>query len=296
MTESYQEIFRQQTGPLEPLPTGESPVLERLPEVRAVLFDIYGTLVISVSGDVGTAQRTAPAAAFTSALEAVGIRFDAAGQVGIDALLETIKQDHARRGAAGVDFPEVDITDIWQRTLAQLRSAGMLGAVPAALDYAELAVQYEARVNPAWPMPGALACLEQLRSAGLRLGVISNAQFYTRELFPALFGQTLDALGFEPHLQFFSYRLGEAKPGRTMYRLAAEKLAEEGIASRQVVYVGNDMLNDIWPASQTGFRTALFAGDARSLRRRESDPRTAGLVPDLVLTHLEQLPACVVEQ
>ena len=38
-----------------------------------------------------------------------------------------------------------------------------------------------------------------------------------------------------------------------------EQLAEEGIAAREVLYVGNDMLNDVAAASAVGFRTALFA-------------------------------------
>jgi putative hydrolase of the HAD superfamily len=53
------------------------------------------------------------------------------------------------------------------------------------------------------------------------------------------------------------------------------------------------MLNDIWPAQNLGFRTALFAGDLRSYRPRKDDPRVQGLQPDLVLGDLSQLEACV---
>jgi putative hydrolase of the HAD superfamily len=52
-------------------------------------------------------------------------------------------------------------------------------------------------------------------------------------------------------------------------------------------------LNDVFAASQVGFRTALFAGDARSLRRRDQDPRCAGATPDVILTELTQLLQCV---
>ena len=53
------------------------------------------------------------------------------------------------------------------------------------------------------------------------------------------------------------------------------------------------MLKDVWTAAQAGCRTALFAGDERSLRLRKDDPRTQGLRPDVVLTELVQLPACL---
>ncbi len=44
--------------PLEPLETDVVAELQSLPAVRAVVFDIYGTLVISGSGDVGSADTT----------------------------------------------------------------------------------------------------------------------------------------------------------------------------------------------------------------------------------------------
>ena len=45
MSRPYCEIFRNLSRPMEPVPTGEVPVLRRLAGIRAVLFDIYGTLL-----------------------------------------------------------------------------------------------------------------------------------------------------------------------------------------------------------------------------------------------------------
>ena len=53
------------------------------------------------------------------------------------------------------------------------------------------------------------------------------------------------------------------------------------------------MRNDILPASQIGFRTALVATDRRSLRLREGDPSVAHVTPDLVVTNLSDLVDCV---
>jgi putative hydrolase of the HAD superfamily len=75
--------------------------------------------------------------------------------------------------------------------------------------------------------------------------------------------------------------------------MAAQKIAEKGVSPASVLYIGNDMLNDIYPARQTGFKTALFAGDERSLRLRSDDPRCRGLRADLVITDLSQLNAYV---
>jgi len=40
-------------------------------------------------------------------------------------------------------------------------------------------------------------------------------------------------------------------------------------------------------------KTALFAGDSRSLKWRKDDARTKDLTPDLIITELRQLPECV---
>jgi putative hydrolase of the HAD superfamily len=62
-----------------------------------------------------------------------------------------------------------------------------------------------------------------------------------------------------------------------------------GVEPSAVLYVGNDMLKDIHPARSVGFRTALFAGDRRSLRLRQEDSRCRKLSPDLIVTDLGQL-------
>ena len=53
------------------------------------------------------------------------------------------------------------------------------------------------------------------------------------------------------------------------------------------------MLNDIWGAARHQFQTVLFAGDRRSLRKRDGDPRVGDCRPDLVLTDLSQLIECI---
>jgi len=100
--------------PLEPIPTGVAPVLAPLAGIRAVFFDLYGTLLISASGDIGTNPSDGKAAAFSAALAAVGIRTDCAGEEGVRLLKETITGQLALARTGGVDYPEVDIVGVWQ--------------------------------------------------------------------------------------------------------------------------------------------------------------------------------------
>jgi len=266
--------IRPLSSPLEPHPTHLVPKLDPLPGIRAVLFDIYGTLVISASGDIGLAGERDPTSAFTAALAAVGLT----ATFGPARIEQAIRAAHARRKAAGIEFPEVDILEIW-RTL-----------LPSQDRLARLAVEYECRVNPVWPMPGLAQLLEDLRQRPLALGIVSNAQFYTPLMLEAFLGSSLTDLGFDAACCAWSYRLLEAKPSTRIYQVALAGLERtHGIAPSQILYVGNDLRNDIRPASETGCRTALFAGDARSLRLRKEDPDCTGVVPDRVVTELCQI-------
>ena len=294
MPESCSDVFRRLYPPLEPIPTGEEPVLGEWVGVRAVLFDLYGTLFICANGEVNISRRVAGEKAVAEALEAVGIRSIGPVDQVLKCFFDTIEASHEASRNSGIEYPEVDIVRIWEEVLGEMSRRGVLE--PGAREKAQpewLAVEYEARANPVWPMPGVRECLRDLRQKQAVLGIISNAQFYSPALFPALLDDQAEAWGFDSDLQYYSYQHGRAKPGLELFRLAAEALLRRQIAPGQVLFVGNDMLNDILPAREVGFRTALFAGDARSLRRRPDLPQLAGISPDLVLTSLGQLNRCI---
>jgi len=301
MNMKLQQIIREHSSPLEPQTTGQAEQLQRLDGIKAVLFDIYGTLLISGSGDVGTAMASSRSAACAQALLYAGMTLaepEATGLLCSNLLAQTIKADHELMRAAGVEYPEVDIRAIWQRVLHQLadqqlsdQSERIESLIRSEQEVAELATHFEMLTNPVWPMPGALACLETINMESYLLGIISNAQFFTKTLFPVLFEKSLDELGCEVYS--FSYEHKQAKPGLFLYEHSQEQLKAHSIVADEVLYIGNDMLNDITPAQRLGFRTALFAGDARSLRLRENDPRVAETKPDLVITSLLQILECL---
>ena len=149
--------------------------------------------------------------------------------------------------------------------------------------------EFESLVNPVYPMPHLSKLLLACKAGNILMGIISNAQFYTPFLFERFLGSKLEELGFCSDLIFYSYRFGYAKPSLFLFKLAADQLKSMGFSLNSALYLGNDMLNDIYPAKKTGFQTALFAGDRRSLRLRKDDPRCKNLTPDLVITDLIQL-------
>lgn len=261
-------------------------VAARLPRrPRAVLLDIYGTLVVSASGEVGTVDKQSGWSTFAQSIaKATGIAVDSERARSIERqFYASIEASHERSRAAGKPYPEVDIVAVWRSLAEELAHAGVRGPI----DLQRLALAHELAANPVWPMPETLDCLRTLKTV-FRLGIVSNAQFYTRLLFPALLGQTLEELGFEPGLMAFSYMIGRAKPDPALFSAPLSQLEQDGVEPDEVVYLGNDMLNDVSTARKLGLMAVLFAGDQSSLRLREGDPRVGDLLPHSAVTSLHQ--------
>lgn len=214
--------------------------------VRAVLFDVYGTLLKSAAGEIHPDP----------------------------ALRELIERAHA---ASPHPFPEVDIREIHVAMHPELSAEAI----------ERLAMEHERAVNPVCAMPGAVETLGALASRGVLLGLVSNAQFYTVQVMEACFGDSLASLGIDPGLCVFSYLERRAKPDVWLFEVARDRLLDRGIRPGEVLYVGNDVRNDIEPAKTVGFRTALFAGDETSLRLRGKS--LGDCSADRVITDLRQL-------
>jgi putative hydrolase of the HAD superfamily len=263
---------------LVPLPTSLKPEGVLKEEIKCVLFDIYGTLFVSGSGDISLADKKSPEIEKINRLLAK-YSILKSPQTLLDEFYRTIKARHRELRNRGVDFPEVKIDRIWMKVLSTDDTTVVR----------QFAVEFELIVNPVSPMPNLENMLSACRYRSQLMGIISNAQFYTAYLFKWFLGSDLNGLGFDPELVYYSYQFEIAKPSAMLFQTAAQKLKERGILPPHVLYIGNDMLNDIYPAKATGFQTALFAGDRRSLRLRADDPRCKHLNADLVITDLDQL-------
>lgn len=215
-------------------------------KLRAVLFDVYGTLLKSAAGE------THPDPAMRALIE----------------------KAHA---ASPHPFPEVDIREIHAALHPEL----------SATEIERLAMEHEQSINPVTAMPGAVETLRELSSRGLKLGLISNAQFYTVPVMKGCLGDSLENFGIDPDLCFFSYLERRAKPDTHLFEIARERLLEQGIQPHEVLYVGNDVRNDIDPAKSSGFHTALFTGDETSLRLRGRSLEECGA--SLILPRLRDL-------
>ncbi len=263
---------------MAPLPAGLEPSGSPGRPVSCLLFDIYGTLFISGSGDIGVSEKQGRGSgALDRLLKRYGI--DGPREALLNRFHGAIRSAHLDMKEMGVDFPEVDIVQIWRRVLESR----------APEDLEAFAFEFEMIVNPVHPMPNLEKTLTACRRRDVPMGIVSNAQFYTPYLFDMFLGKPPEELGFVRELIIYSYRFNRAKPSEHLFRRAAAFLEERSISPGSTLYAGNDMRNDILPARRAGFITALFAGDRRSLRQRDDDESCRGVAPDLVITDLAQI-------
>jgi len=224
--------------------------------MRAVVFDFFGTL-------------TDPAA---EALR--GPSF------GVTAAALGVPADDFRAAMSGT-FPQ-RIVGAFGDTRATLREvAGLCGAdpSPAQLD-AAAAAHHEGAVAVRRPRPGALAVLDRLRAAGLRLGLISDCSSELVEAWPTTdFAARIDA-------PVFSWQEGHRKPDPRLYAAVGTRL---GVAPADCWYVGDGGGREFQGALAAGMRPILVTNEAypaAAAHRADPDPT----IPDLSVKDLIELP------
>lgn len=228
--------------------------------IRAVIFDIYGTLLSAPAGGVKPDAHADPL--LREILRQNGFNPPASPCTELHA---AVLRHHA---VAGVAFPEVDLRTLWREILKPDENTDMTALVTA-LEHAW---------HPASPIPGAEQAVRRLSRSGLSLGLLSNAQCNTLHALEDI------ADLFAPELTILSYQHGIAKPSPELFDMLTERLAGRGITPAETLFIGNDPQHDIAPAAAHGFMTALFTGHPDSLRAGEC-------TPDFQLRHWSELDA-----
>jgi putative hydrolase of the HAD superfamily len=221
-----------------------------LREVRHVFLDVGGTLVYAdpASADI-----------FHRVLTDAGHRIDRPAIVGLlrspESVVTLIRS-----------FPAGREPEFFRSVNA--RMIEHLGFAPEDRMLDAIEDAFAKRVS--WkPYPEALPILEDLRDAGYRLGVISNASHSLPE--------TLRKIGLAPFFETitYSFAVGAEKPDVRIFRRAlAEAEATEGIA----LHVGDSFEADYVGAKRAGLHAVLL--------QREGEPPA----PCPFIRSLEALP------
>ncbi len=285
------------------------PHLKRLSGIRAVTFNIYGTLVAIPGGELYYIhpQKFIMETALEKTIHEFKMWQSMSRKPGkpSEYMAKLYEQmlDEVRiaRSGKGERNPEVRSDEIWQRIVGRLLKneyqydAPFYGSIEGLCE--KISFFFHASLQGTGPQPGALAALQAAKAKGMLLGLCADAQcFTTVQLLRALSKQgKLARLAdlFDTEFEALSFEVGARKPSDRLFRTLTAKLAERDIATNEVLHVASHMANDIIPARRLGFQTALFARDKGSIvanKEQVNDPATR---PDVLITELEQIAQIV---
>jgi FMN phosphatase YigB (HAD superfamily) len=285
-------------------PAKARPHLVRMPQVRLVTWNIYGTLLAIPTGNL--LFEHPHKFVMEVALEKTVQEFKMWGSMPrkpgqpseyMGEIYARVLDEQRMAPSPGEKYPEIITERIWESIVKKLLpkdykfDPSFFGSLN---EYArKIAYFFHASLQGTACYDGAALALEHVASLGLRQGLIADAQCITvvqlqRGL--ARQGATLpaDAL-FDRSLRALSCELGARKPSERLFKSLLCSAAARGLSPAQVLHVGSRVTQDLAPARRLGMRTALFAGDRESLETTTEQLRDPVTRPDALLTELAQI-------
>jgi FMN phosphatase YigB (HAD superfamily) len=284
------------------------PHLVRLPQVRAVLWNVYGTLLRIAGGELWFEhpQVFVMDAALDKTIQEYKMWSSMSRKPGqpsdyLKQLYLQVLTEHRAVPGGTEKYPEVAAERVWEALLKKLFQkdyqfdAGFFGSLNEFSR--KVAYFFHASLQATACYDGAAAALRQVTEYGVKQGLLADAQCFTRvQLQRGLASQdkeiVLDKL-FDKDLIVLSCEVRGCKPSERLFRQAVAALNEQGIASNEVLHVGSRIQQDLVPARRLGMRTALFAGDRNSLQASAEQLKEPASRPDVLLTELSQITEVV---
>jgi FMN phosphatase YigB (HAD superfamily) len=291
-------------APPTPEPPNAQPHLKRLRGVRAVLWNVYGTLLAIPLGELVFEHPTSYV--MTMALEKTIAEFKmwtsmsrkpGAPSEYMGHIYGSILAEQRMAPSPGEKYPEVLAERVWEGVLKKLFAkeynfdAGFYGSLN---EYSrKIAYFFHASLQGTAAYPGADRALRSVADAGLIQGLCADGQCFTGLQLQRGLGRLDAHLRFDDlvpeSLRALSHNVRARKPSERLFQHAVDALAARGIEPREVLHVGSRLARDIAPAKKLGLRTALFAGDRASLDAPIDLVNQKSLKPNVLLTDLSQI-------
>jgi FMN phosphatase YigB (HAD superfamily) len=239
-------------------------------KIRAVIFDIYGTLL-----KVGPPPPDADARWQRLCRDLLHIHKPLSRLSFSVASSKVIARHHEAARAQGIPWPEVH----WPSVVAELLPE--LAQLPPH-DQEEFLFRQVQTDHTTHMAAETAAMLRWLKERQCLLGTASNAQLYTlRELNEALGAHAFAMDLFDRRLCFWSFEHGFSKPDPHVFQILTARLAALGISPRDTLMVGDRLDNDIEPAKAHGWQTWQLGpaadGDWAGLRQMLCGPQPKAL-------------------
>jgi putative hydrolase of the HAD superfamily len=192
--------------------------------------------------------------------------FDLFGTL-VDDFVTSVGQMHTDFAAA-LEIPSEQLMPLW-RQISEMRTIGVFQTVEASIEYVcriigvqataeqmtkavEIRLRYTKRALE--PRPNAIATLRQLKSAGYKIGLISNCSIEIPILWPETeFADLVES-------PIFSSREHVKKPDPRIYHLASERLA---VIPEHCLYIADGENHELAAAGKLGLHSVLLRNLSR---------------------------------
>ncbi|MEZ6068316.1 MAG: HAD hydrolase-like protein [Planctomycetaceae bacterium] len=286
-------------------PIQATPTLKPLGNVRAVAWNLYGTLLRIDTGQLHLLhpQPLRMQVALQKTIDEFRMWHSMSRKPGqpweyllqqYTALIEGAQlTSPARKG----DIPQVDATAIWDKLIERLERNEYQWDRDKLGDRADLALKvayfFHTSLQGVAPADGAAEVLTRLATGRVRQALLSDAQSFSEV-------QTLRAFSDQRNIppvrqiwrspcSVVSIVTGVRKPSNSMFETAVQQWRDGGLEPSQVLYVSHQLRDDLAVARRWGFRTALVVADANCTQVDKQDVRSTELRPDRLLTDLRQI-------
>jgi FMN phosphatase YigB (HAD superfamily) len=291
--------------PPEPVPLRAKPTLQPLPDVRAVWWTVYGTLLTINDGELLHLhpEPIRNQIALEKTIEEFHMWFSMSRKPGQpwEYMLRQYERMVRQYEMAGTrhagDFPLVNSSRIWERLIARLQQNEYTwdrGTHGDEADYADkVAYFFHANLQGLRPAPHAAETLIQLMQRGVLNGLLADTQPFTlAHLLKVLEVRNRLPSGaqvFAPSLLTLAHRVGVRKPSPSLYAVAVRRAHKAGLEPREVLHVSHRLVDDLSLAAEFGFRTALYAGDRHCCHVTREQLNAPDHKPDRLITDLAQV-------
>ncbi|MHB1426515.1 MAG: HAD family hydrolase [Gemmataceae bacterium] len=280
------------------------PHLVRLPQIRAVLWNVYGTLLRIAGGELWFEhpQEFVMNAALDKTIQEFKMWSSMSRKPGQPAdymkhLYDSVLIEHRAVPGGTEKYPEVGSDRVWEALIKKLFQkdykfdAGFFGSLNEFSR--KVAYFFHASLQGTAGYDEAAAALKHIAKKGVKQGLLADGQCFTRvQLQRGLAAQdrdfALDKL-LDKDLIFLSYEIRGRKPSERLFRQAVNALNQQGLTPNQVLHVGTSITRDLTPARRLGMRTALFALDRTSLQATAEQLKDPTSRPDVLVTELSQI-------
>jgi FMN phosphatase YigB (HAD superfamily) len=294
--------------PPPPHPPKAKPKLKRMPEIRAVVWNLYGTLLNIFSGQLlfEHPQKFVMDIALDKTVQEFkmwGSMTRKPGQPAeyMGAMYRRVLEDLRMAPSRNEKHPEIRAERVWEEIVKKLQKKdyqydavfyGPLGELGRKIAYF-----FHASLQGTGCYDGAAHALEYVQQSGIRQGLLADAQGFSlvqlkRGLAQQNCATPIDLL-FDRALRSLSCEVGGKKPSENLVKHCVKHLASLGITPAQTLHVGARLELDLAPAKKLGMKTALFAGDKESLQATPEQLKDPALKPDVMLTELPQIAEIV---